>query len=915
MEWLAAGDPMGYTGPRTVSFHDARGLVVDPVAVGALFGDLVTGFPALVFGATGMPGRASIGGLDAVTGLAGATAIRCHVVSPHGSAYAPDRELARLELLDNTGALVSTVPDTGLVTMAADQQLGRAATHAADDAAAGNPLHWGLGVNGTLSRTALPIAALPAGVTLARQFFRVMCADLPWHLLGNRGFAPGGNPVPNDDSTVPSFALPMVRPAVTGFDYLVDGADALGAMGSIAGTMPPAAGVSFRTLLTSPEIDATLALPPGVGAPGHWPAFPGPVPVGAPAGPVLVRFTATGAQAPVATGRSGTPTQALDIVVTFPADAVPAGTHLRVMPRVFLVIESIGAGPSFVRGDGGSAIAVAGTPTSALLVNPFKLSTGDAMPGSVSVDIVATGRDGSRRLLSSIDLPLGAPVVWVDNTPSFGGLVLPGFPGMLDTLGSTSIFPSSLFGIQRTPPPGPAPARILDLVRAFANESTAPRVGPHLPTQGRFETILAVGTGATPTTPMTWNAVVTGARWTWDSRCASPELGDPGNPAGPEVHATGVRVGGQLGWDVALHAIKRAQPVLPLAPAALGWLVQTGGDNWNEPGPDASGTVAAALLETIAPFCDSPELSLVPMPQPGDSIQSAVDALAGILGVGSPSVTVANEARLKRELQREIATAGQGQRDALWSLRRAIGQAREFVFIESPMFARTSRGGALASDIDLVEVLRQRLHDVPRLKVFVCVPRVPDFAQGRFAPYVRAAFRQRKEAFGLLQNEARVRVAAFHPIGFPGRPTLVRSTTVIVDDVYALVGTSHFRRRGMTFDGGADVVSMDRTLNGRGTSAAVARFRQELMATRLGVTIPTGPATSSALWTRLAEPDSAFDVLLDLLAGGGQGRCAPVWGGPTDATVIAKSDNDSDPNGVGDGPGLLALLLGLIPDS
>jgi hypothetical protein len=133
---------------------------------------------------------------------------------------------------------------------------------------------------------------------------------------------------------------------------------------------------------------------------------------------------------------------------------------------------------------------------------------------------------------------------------------------------------------------------------------------------------------------------------------------------------------------------------------------------------------------------------------------------------------------------------------------------------------------------------------------------------------------------------------------------------VIVDDVYALVGTSHFRRRGMTFDGGCDIASIDRALNARGTSTSIARFRQELMANKLGVSVPAGPATSSALWTRLAEPEAAFDVLADLLATGGLGRCTPVFAGPTDNLVIPQSDEVSDPDGVDpDGTGLLALML------
>jgi hypothetical protein len=121
---------------------------------------------------------------------------------------------------------------------------------------------------------------------------------------------------------------------------------------------------------------------------------------------------------------------------------------------------------------------------------------------------------------------------------------------------------------------------------------------------------------------------------------------------------------------------------------------------------------------------------------------------------------------------------------------------------------------------------------------------------------------------------------------------------VLVDDVYALVGASHFRRRGMTFDGGVSVASMDRQLDGWGVSASIAAFRQMLVARKLGVDVPSGPAATTALWTRLARPESMFALLAELLAEGGQGHCSPVWSGPTDTTVIPQTDDISDPNGL-----------------
>jgi hypothetical protein len=537
---------------------------------------------------------------------------------------------------------------------------------------------------------------------------------------------------------------------------------------------------------------------------------------------------------------------------------------------------------------------------------------------------VATSRTGQRRLHSSIDIPVSTTTAaWADNSARFGGTAVLNAPAvfaLMSGFGATAIAPASLFGMPpSTLPAGGAPGDILDLVRRLANETTAPRQGPRLPTQGRFDTVWAIGAAPAAGQPLAWKAVLSGARWLIESRSAQPESGNPGNPAGPDVHAAGMRVDGQLAYDLALHAIKRAQPIIPLSASTPGWMVFTGGNNWSDPAPDASGTTSAVMLETIAPFCDSPELgiSAIPVPQPGDTIQNTVNSLADALGVQRPSISVANEDRLRRQLQREMITAKFGQRDALWALTRAINEAREFVYIESPQFARTARpsGTPKPHEIDLVESLRARMQANPRLKVIICVPRVPDIVHAK-ANWVRAALAHRKTAIQTLTAQDRKRVAAFHPIGFPGRPTVIRSTVVIVDDVWALVGTSHFRRRGMTFDGAADIVSIDRAFNARGTSTAIARFRQELLANKLGVAIPASPANSTALWTRLAEPESAFDVLADLLTSGGLGRCSPVWAGPTDNKVIPQSDAIADPDGVDtDGSGLLALFGSLLLDS
>ncbi len=924
MAWFRGGEPLGVSGSRTVTFHDRRGLIVDPIAVASMFADLLTFRPGLLATGSSDPVNAP-GGVATIAGQAG-PALRVHIITPHGATYVARRDAAELSVLDATaaGAVVAPVPDSGLVDLTAGQRIGRAGSAA--PVPPPSVVLWGPATGGTLGARVWSAPALPVGPSLPRQFFRLMAADLDWHLLGNRAYAPG-DPVVPDETDMPADApLPVVRQTVAGFDYLIDGNDVLGAMGSLAATALTLTGP--LTFLVSPIIDSTLRLPPAAGGAGHWPAFPtanaAQPPDQVSADAMVRRFDATGATAPTAAWRATSPGPLRDVIVSFPAGALPPGTHVRVFPRTFQLIRGIGQDPSFVRGDGGSALIDGSGGASVLLVNPFALDAVEAVPdpATITVDIVAVSRTNTRKLLSAVHLVVGSAQSFTDNPAQFEGLTF-----VVTGEGFTSIAPCREFGIPNTTSVGATPAltdSFVTWMKWLTNEGTWPRIGPHLPGQARFETVMSVTGmtgGGTPT--RTWRAVLSGARYTHESRCASPQLGDPGNPPGPDAHLTGVAVGGQLARDLAFHALRRSQSIVPFSPA-LGWLVNTSGDEWNVPPPDASPAagqphMAAAMLETISPTTDSPELSLLPVPSETDSLAVLGQSISSALGLAPSTLSgaVGNETRLRHELQREIATARRGQRDAMWSIARAVAEAREYVLIESPMFARTARpttGIRKDDTIDLVAMLVERLDQNPRLKVMICLPRLPDFDVGK-ENWVRAAFRDRKEALEMLTSAGGaggMRVAAFHPIGFPGRPTVGRSTVVLVDDVYALVGTSHWRRRGMTFDGGCDVVSMDRHLDARGVSGAVARFRQELLATRLGIAIPSSPATSTALWTRLAEPESAYDVLRDLLSAGGLGRCQPAFAGPTDTAVIPEDVDKTDPDGM-TGPSLIALLGGLVP--
>jgi hypothetical protein len=266
-------------------------------------------------------------------------------------------------------------------------------------------------------------------------------------------------------------------------------------------------------------------------------------------------------------------------------------------------------------------------------------------------------------------------------------------------------------------------------------------------------------------------------------------------------------------------------------------------------------------------------------------------------------------------VRREYFVAANGRRDALWSLRRALDEARELIYIEGAQFAPTAanNGGAPPHVMDLAQVIINRMTVHKGLRVVVALPRETDFAQSappmNFETFVQQALAARKALVAAFPAAISDRLAVFHPMGFPGRPTAIRSAVVIVDDVYSLVGTSHFRRRGMTFDGAADVASFDRVID-EGYSKKLHQFRRALMAARLGVMPATGPGNASAEWVALEHPRSAFTVVRNMLAQGGLGTIKPLWEGDN-PDVIPASLDQADPDGV-DGTTLLATLASFL---
>ncbi|RAP77727.1 hypothetical protein [Paenibacillus montanisoli] len=879
-QFIDAGAALPLTG--TISFHDNRGLIIDPIYVASAFTELIRWRTALQpVGVSGSIG--DTGGIQGIASLASTTLL--HFVNPHGANFQPAAEQATMEYADGGGNPVADIPAGCLLKLPANHRI---------QAKPGDEgrLRWGWALSGVMKRTPLTPPALPAGVTLGRPFYRVCVVDLNWHLLGNRTDEEVLG-VRKDDGRIPPELLPVVRDQVN-INYLADGPDTLAESKRVLSR--PNQGM---VLAVSMQLDPSLLVPDKPGATAHWPAYPAtadPIGNAIPAslsGKLSAAFVSAGLR---------------DVVVT--VTGVPAKSHVRIYPQQFVEIAAIAEEPSFLRGDGGANIAGANPAdppdrASILLSNPFRLAEGGARPDPavLTLDIVITPRGASRRLFGAINVEVGAGPISVPPAPFTGA-------GVMGTLLTRmqGIGPSPLFGVPlpAPQPAGPAPSNFLDLVARLAAEPS-PRQSPRLPTMARHETIIVTGTtdpGVAPTGTLLWEAVLSGARWAGESLSAKHDQGNPGNPAGPDVHAAGVKVSGALAYDAAVAALRRVQPMIPwpstdgLNP---GWIAASMGDNFNVPDDSANlmNTGSGVLLRTAAVASETPLLSDLIPPAAGLTVQQLLNNAAARLGLDASgiAINIHNEPRLQQEIRREFFISKHGLRDAQWSLLRAFHEARELIYIESPQFARTARPGDVpaVTEVDLVETLAEALTDRPNLKIILCLPRLSDFAD-RFKGWSRQHFKARNEAVGKLRAIAPDRVAVFHPVGFPGRQAAIRTTSIIVDDVWSLVGTAHFRRRGMTFDGSASIASFDRELDA-GYSKKVQAYRRALMAQKLRVADPANGQPLTGDWVRLAHPESAFALVQDLLAEGGHGRIQPYWPGPADNAVMAATDQVADPDG------------------
>lgn len=901
------GDDLGVGGPLTI--HDAQGHPLDPLAVAAAFTAFMTAHPPLQrrsLGAAFDPNHA----VKDIADLAGTTSeVHLRLTDHAGRPHSGDH-LEGISSIQVSSGLHFLNAASGPPASDLTGSVSVAAAGTGFPAAERRLLVIGPATTGRMGTTFAP-PALPSGVTLIRDFFAVRVELLGTYLRGTPNPTWDGTKV-HDPPTV------RLNEPLT---LLGDGNDVLGAAGAAL------AGTPTEALVVAQTIDGTFGAPSAPGTAAHWPAFPAPIGGVAPAGalPIALR---DGFNATAGFRDDGNPATAnVDVVLTL--NGLPPGAHVRVYHRLFLPDAREG------RGDGAGGIAVGAVPLSGaltlLLRDPLRLRR-PGLPDSaviipsqarLAMDVIVVKRTGETRIYGNVVAPISTPTA-IAAPPAAG-------PNPFAAAPRRGVSHAGVLGLR--PPALPAAAtNLLDVITALTGEGT-PRDASRLPTMAHRELIVAgLASGV-------WRAVLSSGRLTAEMHNADARIGAPGGLGGRETQTVGLAAqSGRLAWDLARAALRRTTRF----DARLAALANA---TWNEPAEPAplpagspssatQGTFAAVALQTIAPSCATPELAILrsanaidpdstTRPRTFDDLvdfvetnlvpsgvpfrQEIIDALEALKD--DTTLSESTQERLFNEVEREIMTSAYGRRDAQWALMDAIGRARRFIYIETPGVTPTQKDYAAAgqsvppSAADLLAALASRLNVAPGLHVIICTPRDPDFGPGYEPAAAYEALKRRQSILNLptANTPTSSRVVAFHPVGFPGRPSRLETTVVIVDDVWALVGACTLRRRGLTLDGSTDVVLTDLDLVD-GACPSLRDFRRTLLAARLGVA-PTTPSRFGSMpnptFVRLADGIESLHVVREQLLAGGLGRIERLWTGISpDVTPIAPLSQDlADPDG------------------
>lgn len=353
-------------------------------------------------------------------------------------------------------------------------------------------------------------------------------------------------------------------------------------------------------------------------------------------------------------------------------------------------------------------------------------------------------------------------------------------------------------------------------------------------------------------------------------------LGHPGVPAAIEIHGTGVSLTGAPAVAVAEYVRERTAGLSfpevqaltePVRSAAIQSELAVAAEAATPlptiaDGEDAGPVVAVLRTSALGMegvpgvgYAAVNDPNIFPLSQNEAALEAWLDANITIAGGAGTALrdAIGDEIdSITRALDRRLFTAAHGARDTFIALREAIARAQDFVYIETPAV------DDLETDAEDVpdpwwDLLLARMAARTGLRVILCVPT-------QLGPGTPERLQEVRD-FSLLKAVDAMRAAApdrfalFSPGAGAGRAVRFASTSVVIDDAFALTGTTHLWRRGLTWDSSlAAAVFDERVIDGRPQD--VRAFRIQLLADRLGIPTTRVPDDPAELVRAIRELDA-----------------------------------------------------------
>jgi hypothetical protein len=766
-------------------------------------------------------------------------------------------------------------------------------------AGAGNLKQLALAPNGKFGGSVTYPAKVAA---VKRDFIRIKVVDWNTHIVGV---------IPADEPSNQNAVLPLVRENEN-IQFCFDGNACLGTVNDIISDSP------LETHIASVDIASDFVLPAMPNGTGNqlWPQFlQGTSPAVATSSLAIPQnlFTNTAAALAITAHYvTNAATKNTDVYFSISGTSLQNGWALRVYTRVFHIDGRE------TRGNGAGTI-VKNNMAAFLLTDPLNIfrpySAGITLPANAKlmVDIMVINTASpvfSNRLFGNITTVIKpVSVLTVAETAT-----LLAATNLLNTVMGRGISPSGFLGIRTSATPLSSITNVQQFILA-AGADGPPLQAPCLPTQTRLDGLAVSKKGAN------WTAILGGLRLVKESGENFLRQGNPASLGGKDTHTVGVKaIGGLLSYDIAMLAFKRT--------LKFGNRIKALIDNPNFVVPAApatgNGDFVGAAMQTIAKGCETPRLkefqqNLNNLPPDAATLSSQIQSLlnsntkpawlpdsikdqfkSALTGVAA----AANHTAALNELRREYSSSVFGRRDSFYAIKNAVQKAKQFIYIETAFFGETEHVASPTKDI--IKLIDAQLTANPGLKLILCLAQEIPFNRGydSIANYhIDLRKRALEKLFGTVDTTTHRpqrynQVVAFHPMGFPGRAPKIASQVIIVDDVWACIGSSAISQRGLFFDGSSDLVFADKKLR-YGKSQSITALRKNLMAQylRFDGDLPNLPNANKVA---TQNGKDAFNMLQHLTDSGGGGMIKSIQLEvmPTiTPEVLTALQNIADPNG------------------